>query len=717
MKWTKQLFLLFFVFSFSISNALNTPDSLYNALKQYRQDTQIIYTNLELAYYYRDINPDSAFKYSYRGFHGSKEKKYVLGLLKSSLSLGALKTTYNETDSALYYSFLGLKYCKEYGNIRYMVNAYIHIADAYNTQYQIDTAIKYYKKANDIIKNDSVSMLKASILNNLGIAYHNKLDYKKALSYYYETLNIFSKLRKETLAAITLNNIGRINTELEKFDKAISNFQSAIQTNKKTNNLFHLCMNYFNLGIVFGRKAQFDSALYYYDLAEEIADNNGFIMTKARIYHNYGQEYNDMGRYSEAKIYLNKSINLCIKNNVQEGLIHNYISLAETFGGLKLYDSSIFYLNSALKINKELNIVEVQGSIYEGLSDNYYKIKDYKKAYEYYRIADSIADSTLSLSVQNQLNELQTKYETEKNRKEIASLKLKDELNSNKILRQNLTIFIILGVLIILTLLIVSLIASRKRKEELIVKLEEKNREISTQSEELKDLNATKDKFFSIIAHDLKNPFNTLIGFSDLLVKDYEKYNSEEVKSYLEIINKNSKSTYKLLENLLTWSRSQQGDIEFKPEHFDIEKTTDDVIKLLDDSAKEKGISLVKDFIQIKTVFADEKMISTVVLNLMNNAIKFTSQGGKIIIQSKEDSEGKLQINIIDNGVGISAENIQKLFRVDQGFSTKGTNKEEGTGLGLIIVKEFIDKHNSTIKIESEPGKGSRFSFTLDVKA
>jgi PAS domain S-box-containing protein len=228
----------------------------------------------------------------------------------------------------------------------------------------------------------------------------------------------------------------------------------------------------------------------------------------------------------------------------------------------------------------------------------------------------------------------------------------------------------------------------------------------------LRELNATKDKFFSIIAHDLKNPFNDLMGFSQLLDLNIEKYDNTKIKQFVNIIHQSSKLAYNLLENLLDWSRSQTGTLEFKPEKFLLNEIISENIDLLGSNAKNKNIKIFTEIDEESYVFADKNMIRTVLRNLISNAIKYTNQGGYIkIAASKVNTIYKLSIS--DNGIGISEKNLSKIFQIDESYSTPGTEREKGTGLGLILCDEFIDKNMGTIWAESELEKGSTFHITL----
>ncbi len=245
------------------------------------------------------------------------------------------------------------------------------------------------------------------------------------------------------------------------------------------------------------------------------------------------------------------------------------------------------------------------------------------------------------------------------------------------------------------------------------ITLQQKAEQTLIKSEQrLRELNATKDKFFSIIAHDLKNPFNDLMGFTQLLALNIEKYDKSKIEQFVKIIHQSSKLAYNLLENLLDWSRSQTGTLKFNPEKILINKLVDESIDLLESTAQNKNIQIYSEFDKGLSAFADKNMVKTIIRNLISNAIKYTNQGGHINIKSYSDNK-VCKISVSDSGIGISEENIAKIFKIDESFSTIGTEREKGTGLGLILCKEFVEKNSGKLWVKSEPDKGSTFFFTL----
>lgn len=245
-----------------------------------------------------------------------------------------------------------------------------------------------------------------------------------------------------------------------------------------------------------------------------------------------------------------------------------------------------------------------------------------------------------------------------------------------------------------------------------ITQYKEALRLVQDSEKELKELNATKDKFFSIVAHDLKNPFQGILGFVELLHNDLDEFDKEELKMVIAQIKEATENAYNLVINLLEWSRLQLNRIVLKPATINLYELASVEMTVLNAQAKSKQIKLKIDLPEDLQAYADENMIRMVLRNLISNAIKFTYQGGEILIRSNLLPKF-VDIEIKDNGIGISQENIQKLFKVNQQVVNQGTDKEKGTGLGLILCKEFIEKNNGKIWVESKLGTGSSFHILL----
>jgi signal transduction histidine kinase len=299
---------------------------------------------------------------------------------------------------------------------------------------------------------------------------------------------------------------------------------------------------------------------------------------------------------------------------------------------------------------------------------------------------------------------MQTKYETEKKEHENQLLKAENELKKAEISKQKTqrNLLLIVAFVILTSLVMMYILYKQKART---------NRIINLQKAELEKLNKTRNRFFSIISHDLKNSFTSLQMGTEML-SDLSDMDEEEISLIASELNKNVDNNFKLMENLLEWSRIQIGRIKHEPEELDTAELIRDIIELVKMKSEEKKLEIICEIQENSTVYADKNMMFSVIQNLLTNAIKFSDENGKIIIKTAEKGD-KTEITISDNGRGITEQNLTKLFKVDEIVTTTGTGGEQGTGLGLILCKEFVEKNNGEISVESKIGKGTKVTITL----
>jgi Signal transduction histidine kinase len=381
------------------------------------------------------------------------------------------------------------------------------------------------------------------------------------------------------------------------------------------------------------------------------------------------------------------------------------------------YDAAIEAFKSCIEINdKYKRGYKIKSTCHNLLAKAYEKKGDFKTSLEHMKLYVQFSDSMAQKEKYQQLATLEKRYETERKENQIARLQAKQqltmiELRKNKQLKQ---LGITSALLLLLLLFFIWLKYLDKTKSNKL--LASKNRVIEKSEKELRVLNASKNKFFSIIAHDLKNPLHTVLGYSHLLSDEYEHFNETERRKFAGDIYKSTNNIFRLLQNLLEWSRTQTGRLNFSPEVVEYQKILDSSMSVLKNLADQKHIEIKTGNDPDLRIFADPQMIETVLRNLINNAIKFTPEGGHIEVAAKE-SNGQILISVVDSGVGISEEDSQNLFKIDSKVKRKGTNNEDGSGLGLILCHEFVSKHNGQIWVNSVPGKGSEFVFTIPAKA
>jgi len=303
-------------------------------------------------------------------------------------------------------------------------------------------------------------------------------------------------------------------------------------------------------------------------------------------------------------------------------------------------------------------------------------------------------------------NEIRRHIENMQSAEHIIQAKIEQESNYNTMFTK---LVLIIGSLAAFLFFVLTLVIIRRGLVER--KLAES--EIKRKNEELQRLSSEKDKFFSIIAHDLRSPFTGFLGLSQRLVEELPELSMNETERIAGNLNDSAVATFRLLENLLEWSRMEQGLIPFNPDLIKLRPVIDNCLSTTWESAKNKDIEIECDVNDAQIVYADLNMIQTIIRNLVSNAIKFTKKDGNIYISAKPVLGKKIEISVKDSGVGMNKEIVEDLFKLHGNTSRFGTNGEPSTGLGLVLCKEFVEKHNGTIWAESEDGKGSTFYFTI----
>ncbi|MDQ2656529.1 MAG: tetratricopeptide repeat-containing sensor histidine kinase, partial [Bacteroidota bacterium] len=400
--------------------------------------------------------------------------------------------------------------------------------------------------------------------------------------------------------------------------------------------------------------------------------------------------------------------------NDQKGIAESYNSIGLLYFRQKKWDTAIAHANLALKNGQEAQAQEQIFKSYELLSQAYKNLGEYRDALSFKELSLAINELVQSEKHERELLETQSRYVVAKKESEIQKLEVlrldrERELAAQKKFRN---ILFLVAVLIFITaglLLILYLVKRRSNRVLLVAK-----KEVQQQNEKLQELNNTKDKFFSIISHDLKGPLNSLTSFSRLLIDHTDSMSKEEIQLLAKDLDRSVKNLLTLLENLLEWSRSQTGNIDFSPEEFDLGEILETNKSLLQAQAGAKQIEIITGHSGPFTVRLHRQSINTVVRNLLSNAIKFSNPGGTIRTGIIRD-DAWLNVFIADSGVGMTPDVIDKIFRLDSKHSTRGTANEKGTGLGLILCREFIEKNGGTIRVESTPGKGSVFTCSFPV--
>jgi signal transduction histidine kinase/nitrogen regulatory protein PII-like uncharacterized protein len=573
-------------------------------------------------------------------------------------------------------------------------------------------AMKIYVERKNILKQ-------CNVLNKLGINKRNLGEYSAALDDFYKILSIAENPLCNLEIAYANNNIADIYSRLEKYDKALEFIDKAFPLFQSVGNKKGIAYNLNLKGSIYESKKDWKNALNYYKLGLELRLKINDISGAATSFVHIGDCCLELNLPDSALIYYKKGIEYYDKAGFTN-YGTSYISLGKYHTAKKNYKKAFYYLEEAISkaqvMKSPMNIQKAN----EVLHTVYYELKNYKKAYEIQTLAREGDESLRRSDYIKKITTLELNYAFDQQAKqnEIDVLK-KKALYESHIYKQQLLSYGLVFLLFVVSIITFLVYRNYRFTAKTNSLLKEYNEEISrqkiaiqTQNEQLQELNATKDKFFSIIAHDLRNPFNGILGISELLVSSGDSFTHKEITSMIKMIHESSQNAFDLLENLLEWSKANTGKIDFNPETFMLDKSVNEVVSLVENLSKQKNIVLNYQIAENLNVFADRNMINTILRNLITNAIKFTHTNGEINVIAERQSN-EIMVHVRDTGVGISEVEIDKLFKISEKTTSRGTKDEKGTGLGLLLCKEFVEKHGGKIWVESQLGKGSDFIFTL----
>ncbi len=562
----------------------------------------------------------------------------------------------------------------------------------------------------------------ADALNKLGNIHWITSNLNAAMEHYLEALEIREEIGDSIGIAGCYNNLGIIASEFNDYDIAIEYTQKAYVINNKINNVSDITTNYNNLGTYYHEMKEYSKALNYYftnlNLLEELDDKISLSYTL----NNIGEIYNENKKYSEALPYYYRALEIQEEINETSGMAVSKLNLGDVYLKKGDLENAHKFLFECLKISKKTGYRDIQSNCYELIAKYYEKQGNFNEAFRYNQLFSETEDSIFSEQTGKRFAEMQVSFESELKDKEIEFMKRNEELRNLQLKKQKNRIIYLVIFLLLISFLVLLLLRSYLLRKKNLQSVKKKNIELFFSSKklkkseiQLKDTNESMDKFFSIIAHDLINPFHALLTLAEMLNNQNEELKKEEVIKYSQLINTSAKNLYNLLNNLLQWTKAQTGKLDNRPEYLDANDPVNTVIALLSIAAREKNIKLISSVNKNHKVYCDENLLLTILRNLIHNAIKYSKKGGKIEI-STVVKNSFIEFSISDNGIGLSKAILDNLFIIKHSFSTKGTNNEEGTGLGLILCKEFIEIMRGEIWAESTPETGTTIKFTVPNK-
>jgi len=581
---------------------------------------------------------------------------------------------------------MSLKIRQNIGNNQEIAKSLTNIGITYRKLGLTKNAIAYLEQARDMIIEGKDPSEAAYVLVNLGNLYIDQKKHNIALMVFQEALTMRRKTGDEASIARTLRSIAQVQSQMDQADRARDSYIVALKISLKLNDGKAIADTYNELGNLERQVGNLLVAIKYFEDAIKIYDESANYDGKALCLRKIGEIQVKQGKYDIAEKNIDQSISIG-KEIVNMVLVHyGYLAKHELFKSTNNSKLALEYFTKHIKIRDSLDS---------------------------YRRNEKNLEAQLDLELDKKKEEIKTMEG------EVLLLRQEALIKELELKKQRAQKYFAIALsILILSLGGLSFLGYRQKKrhnhilKEKITIIRDINDKLSVSEELLKVNVQTKDKLFSIIAHDLKSPFNALVGLTDILSSRVDTLSATEIKEISNHLNTSSNKVLTLIDNLLNWSRSQTGKIRLNPDFISIKEIVDSCIEVAALSAEDKSISIKSGINSNDIAFADKETVTTVIRNLLSNSIKFTGKGGSITILTNTENE-KINIFITDTGVGISKEGVKNLFKIDSNITTKGTNQESGTGLGLIICKEFIEKNRGSIAVESEPNFGTTFIITL----
>lgn len=565
--------------------------------------------------------------------------------------------------------------------------------------------VEDYLQASETKKNEGDYKEASRFMNGAAIWHWERKEYEKAISYFEQSIKLNETIDNEQAIIGIKNNLGMIYADLRQYDKAYTNFALVLEVRKKTKEPVSIIASLINISVITNNLKQYDKSIIYLNEALLLALQMGDTEQMRSCYGMLAETYEKQGDAKNMLKYFE------LYKTFHEQTQRDKISKVQVTAEEAKLRAKLLEMENRMKdgtiLQKDTLIAEKQREL-QGLSVAQQKlIQTMSKREMLLKIAQhEIEIQDLQINEQKVTNELE----------DVRQTKIRDGL--------------IIGLLFLVLIAIIlwyknnekqkinRILESQKTKlisltEELSAQAEElsaQTEEIQLKNNKLIETNSVKDKVLSIIAHDVRSPLTVIGSFLELW--ETGDFDAKETVELVSQIKTSTFNTIEMLDNLLTWAKSQMRGISAKPANFMLAKIVANKIELLDELAKPKRITLINNITANTNIYADANQISIVLHNLIGNAIKFTPENGVITIDNVV-SEKFTEVRVGDTGIGISEENIKRLFAVESHFTTTGTANEKGTGLGLLLCKEFIENTGGTISVKSVYGKGAIFSFTV----
>lgn len=712
-KLIKLIFISFLLYG-SIA-AAKPPDGEVDSLKKLlnisaakirTNDTTTINRVNELADHYFESMPDSSIYYAHVAADIARRTGYKKGEAAANNILGRVSSFNGKYEQASKYYYSALQI---YTSLKYPLGiseSYMGLGRVQDFLGNYDKAINYFHLALAIRKKLNNPLDLANCYAIIGITYDNKGGFNKALDNYFRSLTIDLQLNDQLAAADNYCNIGVVMQHLELYEKALEYFNKANSLWLKLDDKQGISTAYQNIGEVLLAQKHYNNALGYFKKAETMYRQLGDKEGTGLIYYNIGLYHFHTGRIDSALMYLNNAVSYSKTSRIPYNLVNAYIGLATLYNQQKNFAEAQKYALLARQTADKLQSLNMRADAVLQLSTAFAGLNKFREAYIQHNLYTRLRDSLKNDESLKKISSYNQMLVFEANQRKAS---FKEKYLMDKLAQQSRTIIVYGIIILVITIMLIIYYNAKKKQIVANTLFAEKNKEVIEQAEKLNDLNHLKDRLIGILAHDLRAPLSTLRAvFSLFTSKDLT---TDEFMEMVPKVFVKLEQTSDFLDTLLFWINSQVDNIKDTTVSFCLCDVVEEELNILDEQFRQKNITPVNCVNKKHSVMADPKSIRIVVHNLLTNAIKFSHPGSEIKVAAT-CMGSQIKFMVQDSGIGMNADQLKKLF-AGKMVSQMGTLNERGTGMGMVFCKDLIEKYNGTIKAESEPGKGTTFSFIL----
>jgi signal transduction histidine kinase len=592
------------------------------------------------------------------------------------------------------------------------VNYKIYSAIARNKTVHVDTILKYARFALSIAENTNKERWEASCLFTLGDAYRLKGELEKSIQNYLAALSRYEKYNNAIGIAATNASLGNLYHAQGNFNNAIHYNNIAIEIFRQEKDSIRLAESLLNTGEFFREGKHYNSSKQYFKESADIFKKLNYPIGTAYNLGNIGLVYAELGQHQYAESQINLAIDILEDLGDYYPIAIYLNSLADIYEKNGDYQKAIKFALRSLTIGQNERLNEQIRDASLKLSELYKLTGENRKAFDYLKQYITYRDSINNLETVKKMADLRTEYEVSKKQKLIDLKQIEVDLLNVEARKNQVLLWSVIIILVLLLFSTYMLLKVYRLKDRAIRIIKKRRRIITAQRNKLEGLNQTKDKFFSIISHDIRGPISNFQGIAQLIELLVKSNDTDGLLKLGGMLDSSSKEISALLDNLLEWAMSQQGQIPYQPENIPLQEICDASLSIMNNLATAKQIKLTGSVNQEIKIFADKNSTATIIRNLLNNAIKFTSIGGQVRLGITQESTFAV-IEIVDTGIGMEKDQLDTLFNFKGKRSSWGTSGEKGVGLGLTLAHEFTEMNKGKIEVKSEIGIGTTFKVFL----